>query len=280
MKPLPRLLQQYSEKTEASHPRKEIQHDEKFVYLNISKEITGYTIQRLFGHPNSDWNRGDFMPAVVVPTYKALVMFYDSSKGKDSKKLFMNVTRDSWYYLGINKNKQALCKNLAFEPREQQKAYLTEQIHFPSRCPSSIHGYFLCQENSPKGVRFLEAEPMDLSNPITGKSLPSRESPNYAHNIMLHIGGFYQASATYAHWLWLGGSEGCFGFIPEKSLRKSFFEASQITEKEAFISNATWINWTTMIEQYRDLDPQKRFVINIEKRNNVIREDTKEILEI
>jgi hypothetical protein len=95
---------------------------------------------------------------------------------------------------------------------------------------------------------------------------------------MFHIGGFYEAAGIpWAHAKWLGGSEGCFAFIPKKNTMKTESEASRITLETAFFSNRTWVNWTQIIERHRDLDPQKRFFVQIIKRHQVERDAVKTV---
>src|ERR1700761_8263393 len=65
---------------------KEIAVPEKYVKLTITANISGYTIQKVYGHPNvgTRWGKSaEQQPAVVVPTYHAKLILFDSSKGDD-----------------------------------------------------------------------------------------------------------------------------------------------------------------------------------------------------
>lgn len=263
---------------------KEILIPEKYVKLKITTNISGYTLQKVYGHPNvgTRWGKStEPQPAVVVPTYHAKLILFDSSKGEDgSVKYDINVTRDAWYFLGVDTNHATQCRNIAFEPADATKnKYLTDQIHFPTAADPIIHGYFLMEDESQRQQekRYLHAEKVSIDNPF-GAPISSRTDESLATNVMFHIGGFYIARASALHAKWLGGSEGCFAFIPKKSIRETPEEAANITMEKAFFSNKTWVNLTTMIEKYRDNDAKKRFVIEIEKRNPYPRDSIKKIL--
>ena len=262
---------------------KDIHITQKYVTLEITKQVTGYTLQKVYGHPNLASSLSaafEPQPAVVVPTYRGALTFFDSERGEsDSKKLNINVTRDAWYYLGI-KDGQTICRNIAFEPEADEiVSYFTEEGHFPSRASKSIHGYYLLENESQRGQdsRLLHAMPVPVENSL-GHPIPTRKSSNLASNVMFHIGGFYDASGRYLHHKWLGGSEGCFAFIPVKSKRSTPEEAAAITYETSFVSNRTWIDLTTIIDNYRDHDSQRRFIVKIEKRGNMCEDTPKTII--
>ncbi|MEM5389223.1 hypothetical protein VSR68_37565 [Paraburkholderia phymatum] len=265
---------------------KDVLISEKYVLLKITTNISGYTIQKVYGHPNvvTSWGKSiEQQPAVVVPTYHAKLILFDSSKGeKGSTQYQINITRDAWYYLRINSIGMTWCRNIAFEPRDSAKnRYFTDQIHFPSAADPNIHGYFLMEDESQRGKkeRYLHAERVSIDNPY-GAPISSRKDELLAANVMFHIGGFYVARARALHAKWLGGSEGCFAFIPQKSIRATPNEAAKITMETAFFSNKTWVSLTTMIERYRDSDPKKRFFVEVEKRSPYPRDEIKSILMI
>ncbi|WP_157381758.1 hypothetical protein [Burkholderia ubonensis] len=259
---------------------------EKYAILKITADATGYTLQKVYGHPNvsSTWKKiTERQPAVVVPTYRARLIFFDSSKDEASRTQYdINVTRDAWYYLGKDKDGATWCRNIAFEPADASKnRYLTEQIHFPSAAAPIIHGYFLMESEAQRGhaSRLLHAERVTNENRY-GSPIPLRKDESVASNVMFHIGGFYEASARFLHAKWLGGSEGCFAFIPEKSIRSTREEAASITLETGFFSNKTWVNLTALLERYRDSDPHKRFYVEIKKRADFVRDEKKHILSL
>jgi hypothetical protein len=254
--------------------------------LKITTTIAGYTLQKVYGHPNNStkWRKSvEQQPAVVVPTYRANLILYNSSNGANASTQYdINVTRDAWYYLGAGGAGRTWCRNIAFEPRNPaENKYLTDQIHFPSAADPNIHGFFLLENESQRGKaeRTLHAERIELSNPY-GDPIPFRKNESLATNVMFHIGGFYMARASALHARWLGGSEGCFAFIPKKSCRPTPEEAARITMDTAFFSNRTWVNLTTIIERYRDNDPGRRFFVEIEKRDLPVRDKIQPILMI
>ncbi|WP_157661726.1 hypothetical protein [Burkholderia ubonensis] len=263
---------------------KEVDVPAKYVILKITTAATGYTLQKIYGHPNdnSNWNSvATPQPAVVVPTYRAKLILFDSSKGEaDSLQYDINVTRDAWYYLGVDGNGSTWCRNMAFEPADPAKnKYLTEQIHFPSRANKNIHGYFLMESESQRGKapRELHSESIDTANPY-GLPISYRKDGAVANDVMFHIGGIYEAAAIRGHAKWLGGSEGCFAFVPQKSIRTSLREASLITLGNGFVSNRTWVSLTSVIEKYRDFDQKNRFIVEIEKRTKYYRDEIKSIV--
>jgi hypothetical protein len=135
------------------------------------------------------------------------------------------------------------------------------------------------QDESQRGkeLRNLDAKRVSLDNPY-GARISCRKSKSVASNIMFHIGGFYVTRAKLNHARWLGGSEGCFTFIPKKSVHSTPEEASKVTLETAFFSNKTWINLTAMIEKYRDGDPQRRLIVEIEHRHSYSRDSIKNII--
>lgn len=263
---------------------KDVPIPDKYVLLKVTTATSGYTLQKVYGHPNnnSDWNSATApQPAVVVPTYHAKVVLFDSSKGEAGSQTYdINVTRDAWYYLGKDASRSTWCRNIAFEPEDPSKtSYLTEQIHFPSRANKNLHGFFLLESESQRGnsPRQLHAESVESQNPY-GPPIPYRQNASIANNVMFHIGGIYEASAMRGHAKWLGGSEGCFAFIPSKSIRATAQEAALVNLENVFVSNKTWVNLTTMIEKFRDSGPSKRFTITIERRPQFPRDQIKTIV--
>ncbi|MCA8183715.1 hypothetical protein [Burkholderia vietnamiensis] len=265
---------------------KSVNVPEKYTILKITTDTTGYTLQKVYGHPNvsSTWKIiTEHQPAFVVPTYRAILTLFDSSKEEANRTHYnINVTRDAWYYLGKDNAGATWCRNIAFEPADANKnRYLTEQIHFPSAAADIIHGYFLMENESQRGhtPRLLHAEKVINANPY-GSPIPLRKDESIASNVMFHIGGFYEASAQFLHAKWLGGSEGCVAFIPEKSIRSTPEDAARITLETGFFSNKTWVNLTALLERYRDSDPHKRFYVEIKRRPDFVRDEKRQIFSL
>ena len=245
----------------------------KYPKLYISTQKTGYTIQKLYGHPAAKDYTYPYEPAVVVSTYKAYLRFFENGETKDI--LEFNVTRDAWYYLGEKDNKVHLL-NRTFEPLdENMNLYYTEEIHFPSKAPSDCRGYFLMQNKSRK----LKAEPFEVevdidNNPIEEK----REKPTEASNVMVHIGGVYRAGVNGFLVQWLGGSLGCFSFIPSNDIYQTEELAKKASINDDYdddSSNHHWLKITNKIKELKEQDILKRFYVIINKRKSWVK--TKEI---
>jgi hypothetical protein len=246
--------------------------DIKYPKLYISTIKTGFTIQKLYGHNAAKSLLIPFEPAVVVETYKAYLKFYENGTTKDV--IEFNVTRDAWWYLGIKNHKYHLL-NRTFEPLDGNiNLYLTEEIHFPSKAPDECRGYFLKQKNQ----RVLNAEPFETDVDLENKEIgDNRNKKDKAKNVMLHIGGVYKAGVKGLGVEWLGGSLGCFAFIPDNDV----FPTEELARKASYsddydddLSNSHWLKVTNKINELRSLDTQKRFYIIINKRADWIKTKT------
>ncbi|MCT6870162.1 hypothetical protein [Apibacter sp.] len=245
----------------------------KYPKLYISTQKTGYTIQKLYGHPAATSALYTYEPAVVVSTYRAYLRFFENGETKDI--IEFNVTRDAWYYLG-EKNGKAHLLNRTFEPLDGNKnLYYTEEVKFPSKAPNDCKGYFLMQNKS----RTIKAEPFETQIDINGISIgDKRKQPNKAHNVMLHIGGVYRLDTKGAKMQWLGGSLGCFAFIPANDIYQTKALAKKASKDDDYdddTSNAHWLKITNKISELKNEDPSKRFYIIINKRSTWTK--TKEI---
>lgn len=245
----------------------------KYPKLYISTTESGFTIQKLYGHYAAKNLLVPYEPAVTVKTYKAYLKFYENGATKDIVEF--NVTRDAWWFLGIKDGKYHLL-NRTFEPLNgSENLYLTDEIHFPSKAPNECRGYFLTQKNE----RVIDAEPFetefDVDNNVIGEN---RTTKDKAKNVMLHIGGVYKAGVKGLGVEWLGGSLGCFAFIPDNdvySTEELARKASYNDDYDDDLSNSHWLKITNKINDLRELDIKKRFFIIINKRPNWIK--TKEI---
>lgn len=246
--------------------------------LYVSTEKTGYTIQKLYGHPFADPFIGTYEPAVVVETYRAYLKFFKNGVTTDI--IAFNVTRDAWYYLG-EKADNAYLLNRTFEPKiAENNIYLTEESHFPPLAPDYIKGYTLLQN----GSSTIQAEPLEKQTDINGKPIKDKRINNSeAHDIMLHIGGVYRVNAGLLGRQWLGGSLGCFAFIPENDIFPTAHAAKQASENDDYdddSSNLHWLKVTDKINKLREKDIQKRFFIIINKRKAWVKTKTIDVKEI
>lgn len=243
--------------------------ENKYPKVYISTTPSGYTIQKLYGHPAAKDYGYPYEPAVIVSTYKAYLKFFENGETKDI--IEFNVTRDAWWYLGIKNHKYELL-NRTFEPLEgSENKYLTDEIHFPSGAPKDCRGYFLNQN----GKRIIDAEAFETDVDVDNKKIgDNRKEKNKAKNVMLHIGGVYKARYEYAGVEWLGGSLGCFSFIPKNDIYATEELARKASDNDDYdddLSNSHWLKITNKINELRELDTEKRFFIIINKRTDWVK---------
>ncbi|TCP88659.1 hypothetical protein EDC44_1515 [Cricetibacter osteomyelitidis] len=225
----------------------------KIVVLEITGEETGYTIQSLKG---IDYTFSD--PAVIVKTYKVNILLRkirnDGTIISDENKGYFNVTRDSWYYLGTQKqaNKKIIHNdillNREFIPdtyeRNQYTAYWIP--NFPRAQIQRVSRKFFDSDglNAFKLTRFgsseLPAKPLRTDKTIDGKLIDEpRKISNIATEVLIHIGGTYSLLG----YEWLGGSYGCFCFIPELNIYSTIEKAKLACIHDDYddhISNSDW----------------------------------------
>ncbi|OOF53372.1 hypothetical protein BKK56_11465 [Rodentibacter genomosp. 2] len=239
---------------------------QKIIVLEITGEETGYTIQALKG---IDYVLSD--PAVIVKTYKVNVLLRKLNKDKikisDEIIDSFNVTRDSWYYLGNQKqansgilNKEFLL-NREFVPDNYEKNqytglwlpnFPTARVQHISRGirnkakyinidlpyePDGLNAFKLTRFGSEE----LSAKPLRTQKKFDGNAIDEpRVHPNIATNVLIHIGGTYSIFG-YDH---LGGSYGCFGYIPNENIYPTVSKAKQASINDDYddhISNPSWI---------------------------------------
>lgn len=220
------------------------------VLLEITSDLTGYTIQALktrhkFIH---DYRFSD--PAVVVPVFKLniKVRTYKADGKTIDKEVIkgsFNVTRDSWYYLGNLDNllKKIISKDYLLN-REFVPDTYTKNLygalwlpHYPQTWARAYLNAFVLTRF---GSRSIPAKPLAVQKHIDGTAIDSvRANENLATDIMIHIGSTYSI-LSYDH---LGGSYGCFAFIPEGNIYSSVTLAEQASIDDAYddeTSNKAW----------------------------------------
>jgi RHS repeat-associated protein len=203
--------------------------------VKITSERTGYTIQRLYGVSASTLQID--VPAVVVATYKAVI--YDVAKdGTETVMGYFNVTRDGWYSRGKDDNGVYQLLNRAFRPADPEK-----NLYGAEWLPS----YPCCDIDAFRLQRFgeneLPAKPLANQTRLDGTPIDdARPDPNVATDVLIHISGVYE---TYAGWDKLGGSYGCFGFIPADDIYSTPELAKQASVNDVYDdvpSNDAWDN--------------------------------------
>ncbi|MFK8268634.1 hypothetical protein [Capnocytophaga cynodegmi] len=212
-------------------------NEKSHIRLVITNEITEYTIQNLKG---LDYVFSD--PAVIVPTYRVDVVNYDKNNTEGKIEISFSVTRDAWYNLGKEEKKYKLL-NRAFIPKNwDQNLYGAYWI--PSYPKFSGMGAFILTRFC---ERKLPAKPLLTQKLLNGKDIESpRKDENIATDVMIHIGGTYEIMG----YDYLGGSYGCFGFIPESNIHKTPELAKKAIKNDTYddnISNKVWKEITNKI---------------------------------
>ncbi len=259
--------------------------------LEITGEETGYTIQALKG---VDYYFSD--PAVIVKTYKVNVLIRrlnrDRVKISDEIVDTFNVTRDSWYYLGNQKQAdrgivtKELLLNREFVPDDYERNQYTALWvpNFPrARFQNISRGiknkakyinvnpsYESDGLNAFKLTRFgseeLPAKPLRTQKKLDGSSIDEpRVNPKVATNVLIHIGGTYSIFG----YDYLGGSYGCFGYIPKENIHSTIYSAKQASVKDDYddhISNPSWIKICNKIVNLAFKDKLK-IEIHLNKKN-------------
>jgi ASC-1-like (ASCH) protein len=206
------------------------------IKITITSEITGYTIQSLKGE---DYIFSD--PSVVVPTYKVNVLSYNNVDKTGKNVLEFNVTRDAWYNLGKNKNGEYQLLNRAFVPEKwSQNLYSVFWIpSYPNQlkvAKSGMDAFIFTRF----GERKIPAKPLKTQFKSNGEKIDDfRKDENFATDVMIHIGGTYELKG-YDH---VGGSYGCFGFIPQDDIYanpKLAKKASENDDYDDITSNSDW----------------------------------------
>ncbi|WP_291887250.1 hypothetical protein [Chryseobacterium sp.] len=226
------------------------------IKIVITSEITGYTIQGLKGE---DYIFSD--PAVIVPTYKVNVNNYDADNKKGKLEFTFNVTRDAWYNLGKNENKKYELLNRAFVPKDwAQNLYGVYWIpSYPNQfkvARSGLDAFIFTRY----GNRKIPAQPLKTQKLLNGKSIEHpRTEENFATDVMIHIGGTYEVKG-YDH---LGGSYGCFGFIPEDDIYPTPELAKKASENDVFDDKTSNDDWKNVADKIIKLSFQKNKELRI-----------------
>lgn len=226
--------------------------------LIITKEITGYTCQFIYGNPSDlDYE------SLVVPTYRLDVV-------KNGKVVAnYNVTRDSWYSRGVIKdnwgpNDDIELSNRCFEPlNENANLFSTVPSAYPPG--AGLDALALRQNKSDE----LKAVPHTkrMQTDVNGKSIDDvRKDLGIASGVMIHIGGWFNNGSKDK----LAGSYGCFGIVPKAQINKIKQEAEAVRTSEEYK------NYESSNKAYKSA---LNFIVNeaegmsihvlIEKRDNV-----------
>jgi len=228
----------------------------------ITDEITGYTIQALKGVEATFYD-----PAVVVPTYKANVVL-DKGNDNDEFQFSFDITRDAWYSLGKNDADEHVLLNRAFVPDNKDKN-LYDARWIPSY-PNPVSASYL-----PTGLdafifrrfgeRKIPAKPLRTQKRLDGSPITSpRSNPNIATDVMIHVGGTYNANGI-EH---LGGSYGCFGYIQPQDVYNNVELATKASKDDDYDDETTNKDWKNTADKIIKLwRKNKKMLILLENRN-------------
>jgi hypothetical protein len=206
------------------------------IRIVITNKITGYTIQGLKGE---DYIFSD--PVVVIPTYKVNIINYDDKNKNGKLEFSFNVTRDAWYSLGKNNKGSFELLNRAFVPENwNQNLYGVYWIpSYPNQLKvvrSGLDAFIFTRF----GKRKIPAQPLKTQKLLNGTNIDHhRAEENFATDVMIHIGGTYEVMG-YDH---LGGSFGCFGYIPIDDIYATPELAKKASENDDYddlTSNSEW----------------------------------------
>ena len=225
--------------------------------LIITDEIIGYTCQYIYGEiTDVDYD------SIVVPVYKI------DLKVKEKIINSFGVTRDSWYSRGVIDDgfiyDDIELTNRCFEPFDGLvNLFSTTPLKY-----QGIDAFALRQKNNEK----LNAEPHTEKMNTTANGLPidePRPDLTKATGVMIHIGGYYHNNKYKKDKL--GGSYGCFGFIPKHQMgSKSKMEEwrKDNSYEKVETSNMAYKKFVDEVVNTRDKSTGKLRVLII-KRTNV-----------
>lgn len=226
------------------------------IRINITSEITGYTIQGLKGE---DYIFSD--PAVIVPTYKVRVLNFDLQNKSGKEEFSLNVTRDGWYNLGKNQAGEYSLLNRAFVPDSWNKnlygvfwipSYPNQKRYLKSGLDAFIFTRF--------GERKIPAQPLKTQKLLNGKSIEHpRTEVNFATDVMIHVGGTYEMRG-YDH---LGGSLGCFAFISSNDIYSTPELAKKASENDDYDDITTNSDWKKKADEILKLSFEKKKELRI-----------------
>ena len=247
----------------------------KIVVLEITSEQTGYTIQRLYG---IEFKTSE--PVVIVPTFKVNIILRTINKSGNILKSEIidnfNVTRDSWYYLGGDKDNSYFSIWVANYPNVPGIAISNGLL------AQRIDAFRLTRY----GKKELPTRPLRTQKNLDGSSIKAkRKNENIATDVLIHIGGVYRVSFRHKNYLGspphLGGSFGCFGFIPKNDIYKTTIEAKRASINDDYddeLSNQPWFDVTNKIISLSFPNNIPIFIL-LQKRHENTRYTPVEILE-
>ena len=243
------------------------------VKIIITNKLTGYTIQSLKGE---DYFFSD--PVVIVPTYKVNVLSFDNDNKNGKVEFSFNVTRDAWYNMGKNTNGEYKLLNRVFVPANvNQNLYGVFWIpSYPNQlryAKSGMDAFIFTRF----GKRKIPAKPLKTQLKSDGKKIDDFiESKNFATDVMIHIGGTYELKG-FDH---VGGSYGCFGFIPEDDIYINTELAKKASKNDDYDDKTSNSDWKKVANKIVNLSFTQKIPLRIllENRNEELNYYPTEVL--
>jgi hypothetical protein len=228
--------------------------DGLYPQITITKEITGYTVAKVYGNKTS---------YLVVPTYKMIVEDVKQD-GTRSVMGTYSVTRDGYYNIAGASSTKNNYENRAFEPAKDNTTYTAIEFEYPEK---GIPALALRES----GGSSLNAEPLNNHTFDDGTPLPSevdRVNPNVAKGVMIHIGGLYEHNDGSQS---VGGTYGCFSVVNDNQVYKTEQEVQDAVKNGTYMnsstSNSTMNVMSKNLKDSNKADPRKDKVeVKIQKR--------------
>ena len=184
----------------------------KIVVTNI---VTGYTYMHVYGE-------GD-VKTILVKTYKAIVQYTDK-KGNITVADTFNVTRDGWFGLGTDKNKNTFLHNRSVDQIGSAKIIIEYEL--PNHYTNNTSAFRISPIYSPFPKEYNQNY---LENGEKGRELElsvKREGNGFAVGAEFHEGGLFDNKKGDTK---LAGAYGCFSVVHPSQiigLKKQNFKPS------------------------------------------------------
>jgi uncharacterized protein (DUF2345 family) len=249
---------------DSAAPKAVLPEVEAVVRLVITAQSTGFTIQGLYG---KDVNYKFSDAVVVVKTYKVRILEITPSQPSGVEQGSFNVTRDAWYSLGRDGAGKIRLMNREFKP-----AIASQNLYGTFWIPSYPNKFKVAKSNADAliltrfGERKIPAQPLFTQKHLDGTDImDKRLNENVATDVMIHIGGTYEVLG-YDH---VGGSLGCFAFIPDDDIYPTAAAAKLASENDDYddiTSNASWKKKADEIKRL-SFQSKRKLEVLLEPRN-------------
>ena len=165
----------------------------------VTNQVTGYTVQHVYGMQNVE--------EILVKTYKAVVQYTDT-KGVVTTLGVFNVTRDSWYNMGTDSKGQAMLYNRSSDQVGNDKISLLDGRKTNHYGKDDVV-YTMTPINSPipekyNSFIYWNGKPYELLKSDV------KRNDDKASNAQFHVGAWYEKNDGQPS---LAGTYGCYGIV-------------------------------------------------------------------